>query len=408
MKNFFIGFEKSAEKSPSGITSKQKEDIKSRSFGAIVGGAVGSITGATGNALLVGKLKKEMGTSLSPITEMGVAKDFKYMSDLVYEAKKKVELLPPSERKAVLEELTDLASLGDSFIKKHKLDEKGVVSKVDLKARNWGPRYNSVSNKVHISTSSPSIALHELGHAADYSGKGGIVKAIARNMAGGATLGIVPVSMIYGDAIKNKIKGTADDKVIDFINAHPYLSTSVGVGLNPLYSEGKASFLALKHIAEEKGTTEALRVAKKVLGPAWGTYATALALPAFGTVGGIHLMKSIQNKNKMKKEAARVSPELQAFIGAGLPAGLISGFVAASKANREISKIQNEITEEVQAAQMGKQNARQLAQMRDSFSSFVNKHPVLVGTLTGGTVGTMAALSVKAHKSDATARRFST
>ncbi len=123
--------------------------------------------------------------------------------------------LNSKEKKSLLNEIGDL---GESFSKKHKLRESGIKFNINAKGK-LSDYYNPIKNTVNMSTMSPAVALHEMGHAADY--RGNLLKTIGRHLPAALAATGVPLALAYGDEIKEKIPGSVDDKVISFIQKKP-------------------------------------------------------------------------------------------------------------------------------------------------------------------------------------------
>lgn len=202
---------------------------------------------------------------------------------------------------AVDAKMKDLADLSESM-----LEEKGLKGKVqvNLKGGLGKNYYNPISKSVNIGTAAPSVALHEIGHAADY--KNSLTKTVVRKLPHIAAMVAVPASFGYGDYIKEKIPGSVDDKVIDFIKEHPYATTLAGYGSSTLYPEGKASFLAWKHMKKHRDLAYANKAVLRELTPAFGTYALG-ALPALAVAGASKYLYDLQHKKKgLKKKASKI------------------------------------------------------------------------------------------------------
>ena len=381
---FFEGFEKSAAKDT-------YEDVKKTRFGSGVGSVIGTGVGYISNRILGNYLKNDsvFGKELPSSLPDGKFDTFKeYVGDLANKE---------NISKAQKEELKEMIDLGDSFIKKHKLTESGTkIRSGGQLTKMVGPHYNPAAKTVNLSTSSPAIALHELGHAADYKGSLGLSKLFAQKGIGSIIAGSAPTALIFGDRIKKKIPGTVDDKVIDFIQKHPYLTAGTGVSMVALYPEAKASTLALKHMYDRRGKAGLIGGAK-VLVPALGTYVSALGLPVLGTVAGADIMRRRQMK-KQEKSAAVKYPELQAFLAAGVPVGMFSGYMAGSRAGREQARIESELQKMEDAAIHGKDYAQESANRREKFVNYTQKHPVGTGAVAGAGVGGFAALQAHLMK----------
>ena len=165
-----------------------------------------------------------------------------------------------------------------SFLEKHDLKDLRMKGAKFLE----GPMsdyYNHITHGAHLPSKSTAVSLHELGHAADI--RGSMAKTFGRALTGGMLGMLVPAAILAGKKIKEKHPDSIEDKVLSFVNEHPYLTTTSALTIPTLYPEAKASLLALKHIAEKD--PKALKDSTKILGKAYGTY-LSLLLPALGAV----------------------------------------------------------------------------------------------------------------------------
>lgn len=194
----------------------------------------------------------------------------------------------------------NIAKTVDSFIDKHNLARKGVSLNLRHGPINMaGPRYEIPTKRVYLPSISKELALHELGHAADYTkGRLGKLRGFAEPLLmRGATIAL-PVALIAGDRIAELLPGTADDRAIKFMQDHAPEIMGATIAATTLYPEGKASVLALQHIAKTEGRAAAIKSLKK-LGPAWATYALG-AIPAI--VGLSLARKYMRNARGEKAE----------------------------------------------------------------------------------------------------------
>lgn len=179
------------------------------------------------------------------------------------------------------QKLLEIRNVVDSFINEHKLTEKGVrlnFSKGPLGGV-LGPRYHIPTKQVFLPRVGKEVALHELGHAADYTGSMiGKFRGIAEPILRRGVMTALPIAMIAGDRIKEFLPGTVDDKAIEFMQDHAPAIMGATLAATSLYPEAKASFLAINHIRKTEGPLAA-RAAMKKLIPAFGTYLLG-AIPA--------------------------------------------------------------------------------------------------------------------------------
>lgn len=186
----------------------------------------------------------------------------------------------PLKRGLSVLEMLNIKNVVDSFIDKNKLADKGVT----LNFRSGpisgvGPHYDIPQKKVFLPRVSKEIALHELGHAADYTGGAiGKIRGIAEPVLKSAVYAAIPIALAAGDHIKKHIPGTVDDKAIAYMQDHAPEIVAATIAATDLYPEAKASIAALRHIKDVEGAAAMRQAARKLI-PAWSTYALA-AIPA--------------------------------------------------------------------------------------------------------------------------------
>jgi len=170
----------------------------------------------------------------------------------------------------------------DSFIKKHRLAEKGVRMKLKSGFLSGGPSYNVLTKRVTLPVVEKGTMIHELAHAADFTGsKRGKFWGYARGPIEAAVFSALPIALIAGDEIKKALPGTMDDRAIEFMQQNAPEIMGATLAATQLYPEAKASVMALRHIRERSGPAAA-RAAAKTLIPAWGTYALGTIAPLIG------------------------------------------------------------------------------------------------------------------------------
>lgn len=201
---------------------------------------------------------------------------------------------------ATARKFNELEKVVDSFIDKHNLVEKGVRMRfpTGLAGELGGSRYNISSKQVHLPELSKPIALHELGHAADYTkGRWARFRGVAEPMLERGVLTALPIALIAGDQIKEMLPGTIDDKAIGFMQDHAPEILGATLAATQLYPEAKASYLATKHIADTQGRVAAREAVKK-LAPLWGTYLLG-TIPA---VIGMSLARKYMREARQDRE----------------------------------------------------------------------------------------------------------
>lgn len=199
----------------------------------------------------------------------------------------------------VLGTVSKITDTVDSFIDKHNLAQKGVTTNLKQGPLNWmlGPRYELATKRVYLPDVSKELALHELGHAADYTkGRIGKVRANLEPLLRRSAQIALPTALIAGDRIKELLPGTIDDKAIEFMQRHAPEIAGATIAATTLYPEAKASVLALQHIKETEGRAAALKSLKR-LGAGWGTY----VLGAIPTIVGLSLARKYMREAREEK-----------------------------------------------------------------------------------------------------------
>jgi hypothetical protein len=197
--------------------------------------------------------------------------------------------------------LNEIQPIVDSFLEKYQLPEKGVT--MDFRRSPLGAvrgaYYDPALKRVTMPQVSKEVMLHELGHAADYTGRAGALKNVAQNIVPALMIdGLIPAAYFIGDEIKKAIPGTVDDRVIDYVQRHGPGLAVTALAAESLYPEAKASYMALKHIHEVEGA-EAAKAAAKRLIPLFGTY----VLTSLPIVAGFALAKKYYYDTHRKKQA---------------------------------------------------------------------------------------------------------
>jgi len=249
-----------------------------------------------------------------------------------------------------------IAKTVDSFIDKHNLAKKGVTLNLRHGPVNMaGPRYEIPTKRVYLPSISKELALHELGHAADYTkGRLGKFRGFAEPMLLRGAAVALPVALIAGDRIAELLPGTVDDRAIKFMQDNAPAIMAATIAATTLYPEGKASVLALQHIAKTEGRAAALKSFKR-LGPAWATYALG-AIPA---IVGMSLARKYMRAARAEKSdttdlVAEKMRELEKT------SGLFSNLNPATFLREGVPVIAREIRSSVKdIAHVGKQIASQ-------------------------------------------------
>lgn len=422
MSDFFYGFVKRAEEQrPSNKEIDRSEAIlAAASAGTALGnlgawlsqGFLGRKLSKTHHAMPLRAFAKEIKDLKSHFTDaadaaknqLGSARTGRFgdYGDLIYNSLGSVK-----EKKEVIDELSDIADLGSSFAKEHKLHESGIKFNANIRGK-LGDYYNPIKNTVNMSTASRAVALHEMGHAADY--RGSLAKMIGRKMPQTLGMAAIPAALAYGDSIREKIPGSVDDKVIDFLQKHPISSSIAGYGLSTLYPEARASYSALKHIYKHRGKAEMMKDLKKSLGPAYLTYIAGTLPIAAGALlaGSVRSRIKAQEEKKKKKnplqKAAGISsakgltadPDVRAFTAgalmAGIPASAITYYLYGTKGGHVINDIGEDSGRRDLRFQYGRHIGDRLYRSKRKFNEFLEKHPVSTATASGVGAGALGGL----------------
>jgi len=226
--------------------------------------------------------------------------------------------------KRYIGKLREVQPVVDSFIDKHNLANKGVrvnVQSGPLSGRGGGS-FNRATKQVFLPNVGKELALHELGHAADYTGRFGKLRRFAEPALKRSVLVALPIALAAGDRLKEMIPGTADDKAISFMQDYAPEIMGATIAATTLFPEAKASILAVKHLKELEragkqpaGTT--LRAIKK-LAPLWGTYLVG-AIPAIVgmSLARKYMRSARKDKGEHNEDMERHIEEIEKKAGLG-------------------------------------------------------------------------------------------
>jgi len=240
--------------------------------------------------------------------------------------------------------IMEIQPVVDSFIDKHNLKEKGVtlnIRKGPLSSRAGGG-FSLANKRVTLPSVGKELALHELGHAADYTKGLGKVRRFTDPILKKSVLTALPIAMVAGDRIKEMIPGTVDDKAISFMQDHAPEIMAATLTATTLIPEAKASILAVKHLREmeragQQPAGTAMKAAKR-LAPFWGTYLLG-AIPA---VVGMSLARKYMREARAEKEEAH--EDLRKSIEEGLGSlektsgDLVSGIKDLAHVSKQIGR----------------------------------------------------------------------
>ena len=199
--------------------------------------------------------------------------------------------------------LDELHDVVDSFISKHGLKEKGVRINFQRGPISGlgGGSYSPTTKEVFLPHLGSEVALHELGHAADYSTRMGRVRAYTEPALERGVMTALPIALAAGDHIKEMIPGTVDDRAISFMQDHAPAIMAATLTATTLYPEAKASISAIRHIRDlervGRQAPGATMLAVKRLSPLFGSYLLG-AVPA---VVGMALARKYMNQARSEK-----------------------------------------------------------------------------------------------------------
>jgi hypothetical protein len=251
------------------------------------------------------------------------------------DAQKLVDKMKPiAETTKPLFRLAQVQNTVDSFIDKHRLAEKGV--RLNLQTGPFssigGGGYDMHTKEVTIPRVGKENVLHELGHAADYSTRVGRIRRIAEPILSRGVGIALPVALAAGDRIKEIFPGTVDDKTIAFMQDNAPQIMGATLAATTLYPEAKASFLAVRHIAETEGRPAAKAALKKLI-PYFGTYLLGAVPAVVGmALARKYMRQAREEKAETKDIAARTLADLEKT------GGIIGGFKDAWHVGKQIGR----------------------------------------------------------------------
>lgn len=374
------------------LKEEAKQSRKIESYATL--GEVAGALGATYTSKILGKKLLHRATVFSPshagkdikdlgphLAVGGEGVDADLLKTLPKDIQKRIGGKTPSKEK--LKELSDLT---EGFLKKHKLREGGL--KVNIRAGNkLGDNYNIIKNTANLGTSHRAVALHELGHAADY--RGSVAKLLGRAVPATLIAGSVPFAMTVGDTIRRKNPDSVDAKVIGAIQNHPIATNMAAYSIATLYPEAKASYLALRYLASQKGKGAAMRDLKTMLGPAFGTYMVG-ALPLIGASWAM----SKAYEGSREKTAASKSDYDKAFsaiaLSVGIPIALRNYYLHKGKGGEAVRSLRREMRRgnaEFHGTPFHEQSEKAIKSHED----WMVRNPELGSLLLGGGAGTLLA-----------------
>lgn len=231
---------------------------------------------------------------------------------------------PAEAWNAVQHKLNEIGGVVNSFFQKHELGEKGVTLnfRSGLLTDITSPSYNMDTRKVFLPRVSKELALHELGHAADYTGSAlGKIRAVGEPILQHAAMATLPIALIAGDEIAKALPGTIDDRAIHFMQDHAPSIMAATLAATSLYPEAKASMLALRHIKDVEGGAAAVASLKKLL-PLWGSYVLKAIPPVVGLALARKYLREARSENE--KTAGLVANVLGDLKDAALDFGHVA------------------------------------------------------------------------------------
>lgn len=238
-----------------------------------------------------------------------------------------------------VKKLKEVENVVDSFIDKHHLIERGVRLNFQRGALNsaMGSRYHIPSKTVFFPSQGKETLLHELGHAADFTGStlGKIRGAVGPGLNRAVSIAL-PIAMIAGDRIKEVLPGTIDDKAISFMQDHAPLIMGATLAATSLYPEAKASFTAIRHIATTEGPVAA-RAAFRKLAPSWAGYLLSAIPPIVGMALARKYMRNARAESDQEKISGPIF-ETARTLGRELKHGIADTALDLAHAGREIGR----------------------------------------------------------------------
>jgi hypothetical protein len=237
-------------------------------------------------------------TSIQDLPQMVPKNEARFLG--LFDVAGRPKTAPPHEFQGVVHKLDEIHGVVDSFFDKHRLGEKGVTLnfRSGLFTSIRGTHYDVGTKRVFLPQVSKEIALHELGHAADYTGSTlGKLRAIAEPVFRSAALASVPIALIAGDELAKAIPGTVDDRAIQFLQDHAPAVMGATLAATTLYPEAKASVLALQHIGKMEGRAAVGASLKKLL-PLWGSYLLHAIPPVVGMALARKYMREARARNE--------------------------------------------------------------------------------------------------------------
>lgn len=265
----------------------------------LAGSSILGRLGQIGAGIILGGLTEAGSVSATPQTALFGVKNIESLRDGSHVQRKvgiggfRVDpmfdgMMNPARAQASVAHVSKLDEIGktvDSFIDKYDLTRKGVSMEFSPGILQ-SPGYHKPTKTVALPIVSKEIALHELGHAADYSTRVGKVRAFVEPVVSKMSRVAIPLALVAGDEISRVIPGSVDDKAIQFVQRNAVGLTAATIAATSLYPEAKASILAVRHIAKTEGRDAALKAMTR-LGPAFSTYLVG-SIPA---IVGVALAK---------------------------------------------------------------------------------------------------------------------
>jgi len=206
----------------------------------------------------------------------------------------------------------DIIPSVSAFFESHpQLDRARVAVKIQGEgplSRIQGPRYHIPKKTVHVPLLSKPIILHELGHAADFTGSTiGKIRGYVGPVATRSLMMALPIALVAGDKIKETLPGTIDDKAIAFMQRNAPEIAGATIASTILYPEVKAWVSALRHLKKTEGSA-AVRSALKTAIPALSTYALGTIPAVVGFALARKFMREARkDKAKLQEEAAELA-----------------------------------------------------------------------------------------------------
>jgi hypothetical protein len=239
--------------------------------------------------------KNAMGRSMAGIVGGGVLVNTGFAASLSKNAPKNIRMQSLESQKKFIEDYRK---------------QTGLNTRYEIGSNSLASHFDPRKNIIRVGTEK-AITAHELGHAESLRRYKKYFGGIGRDIYEGMTInylhGLVGlpgmvISPLLFKSVTKAIKGGNEKslryKAGDIIEKHPEIPMTAAVAPN-LIEEGTASLTGLKRMKQLGSTAEELARGKKILGKAFGTYASVAAIPiGIGTILGMQRRKRVDINKK--------------------------------------------------------------------------------------------------------------